>query len=372
MRARVAALLAVGALVLAHPESATAEPMDPAIERLVLDEGCRDEFGRFTPQAGPDDRAISCEPDNVAFKKLISQYAFALAPSAMHSARTTGYGGFHLSIEANYTTIDDGADYWRKGTQGSRDPNTAQASVENASPASALSVYSLKFRKGFGFGVELTGAVGFMPDTSIVSGGADVRLSLLEGFRTGIGGYLPDIAAGGGVRTITGTPQFQLTTVGIDGQISKPFPLASTSVLTPWIGYQYLFIFGDSGLVDLTPGTNAVQACNYTGNNQPGNPDPGKMTDDPDDPEPIFDGSPVCNGGTNDDFNNNAVFDPVRLRRQRLLFGLNYRYEMVMLGAQFIMDMVPPSDAQSDADDKRDLEGEDSQYSMVLELGGMF
>jgi hypothetical protein len=371
MTARFAAFLAVGAVVLAHPESATAEPMDPAIERLVLDTACRDEFGRFTPQNGVDGRATACEADDVAFKKLVSQYAFALAPTAMHSARTTGYGGFHLSIEANYTTIDSDADYWKKGTQGSRDPNTAQASVENASPASVLSVYSLKFRKGFGFGLELTGAVGFMPDTSIVSGGADVRLALLEGFRTGIGGYLPDLAVGGGVRTITGTPQFQLTTVGIDGQLSKPFPIASQSVLTPWIGYQYLFVFGDSGLVDLTPGTNAIQACNYTGNNQPGNPDPNKMTEGSD-PDPIFDGSPVCAGGQNDDFNNNAVFSPVRLRRQRLLFGLNYRYEMVMLGAQFVMDIVPPGEAQPDADDKRDLADEDSQYSMVLELGGMF
>jgi hypothetical protein len=45
---------------------------------------------------------------------------------------------------------------------------------------------------------------------------------------------------------------------------------------------------------------------------------------------------------------------------------------MVMVGAQFIMDLVPPSEAQPDVDDKKDLAGEDSQYSFVLELGGMF
>jgi hypothetical protein len=33
---------------------------------------------------------------------------------------------------------------------------------------------------------------------------------------------------------------------------------------------------------------------------------------------------------------------------------------------------VPPSDAQPNAEDKRDLEGEESQYSFVFELGGMF
>ena len=51
---------------------------------------------------------------------------------------------------------------------------------------------------------------------------------------------------------------------------------------------------------------------------------------------------------------------------------MNYRYEMVMLGAQFIMDLVPPSDAQTNGEDKADLAGEDRQYSFVFELGGMF
>src|SRR6185503_4682215 len=174
-------------------------------------------------------------------------------------------------------------------------------SVSNSSPQPILQLYSLKFRKGFGFGLELTGVVGFMPKTSILSGGADVRMSLLEGFRTGVGGILPDLAVGGGVRTITGTSQFQLTVVGIDGQLSKPLPIADSSIITPWIGYQYLFIFGDSGLVDLTPGTDALGYCNYTGQNIPGNADPDKSVNN----VPTYDGQPVCDGGSPLDFNNN-------------------------------------------------------------------
>ena len=198
--------------------------------------------------------------------------AHALAPTAMHSARTTGFGGFHLSIEGSYS---DHLERRRLLAQAARRARvtriTNEASIENTSPPSLLQLYSLKFRKGFGFGLEITGAVGFMPQTSIVSGGADVRLSLLEGFRTGVGGIIPDIAAGAGVRTITGTPQFQLTVMGLDGQISKPLPIADSSVLTPWIGYQYLFIFGDSGLIDLTPATDAIGYCNYAGSAVPPN-----------------------------------------------------------------------------------------------------
>jgi hypothetical protein len=378
MRVRLAAFVAA-TIVACVSAVASAEPMDPALERLagVVDSqkvfhatrACN--AGGYwddtpNPSWGPPVQkgvSVSCSPDNVSFKKLISQYAFALAPTAMHSARTTGYGGFHLSLESDFTSISSGKDYWKLGTQGPTDPSSHRSSTINNSPQSLLQLYSLKFRKSFGFGLEITGLVGFMPKTSILSGGADVRMSLLEGFRTGIGGVLPDIAVGGGVRTITGTPQFQLTIASLDAQISKPLPIQDSQVLTPYIGYQYLWIFGDSGLIDLTPGTDALRYCNYTGQNVPGMGDADLQKNT---------GQPVCNGGSPLDFNNNVVFQAARLERHRIIFGLNYRYEMVMLGGQFLIDAVPPADAQTKAQDKADLKGEDRQWTMSFELGAMF
>lgn len=370
MKARLALALALGFSLLGVAPAARADPLDPALERLISADsaGCASAAGAYVPNGTQVNGGV-CKPDNAAFAKLVNQFGFALAPTAMHSARTTGYGGFHLSVEATYSTISGSKDYWKRGTQGSVDPNSGQPSVLNTSPPSLVQDYSLKFRKGFGFGLEMTAVVGFMPQTSILSGGADVRMSLLEGFRTGVGGVLPDVAVGAGVRTITGTQELQLTVMGLDGQISKPFPIASSSVLTPWLGYQYLFIWGDSGLIDLTPATNAIQACNYSGSNVPGNPDPTKTTASG---QHIYDGSPVCRGGQANDFNNNTVFESVRLRRHRLLAGLNYRYEMLMVGGQFIMDLVPPADAQPRQTEKNYLQGEDKQYSFVLELGAMF
>ncbi|HMJ16119.1 MAG TPA: hypothetical protein VK524_32115, partial [Polyangiaceae bacterium] len=297
-------------------------------------------------------------------KQLVNQYGFAFAPTAMHSARTTGFGGFHLSVEAAFTNIDEGRPYWQNGTQGPIEESSNRASFVNEDPQSILQLYSAKLRKSFGFGLELTGVVGFMPKTSILSGGADARLSLLEGFRTGVPGIFPDIAVGGGVRTITGTPELQLTVAGLDAQISKPLAIADSSILTPWVGYQYLWIFGDSGLVDLTPGTDAVGYCNFAGPNVPGNPDANKPG--------IYDGQPVCNGGSALDFNNNAVFEPARLERQRLLIGVNYRYEMLMVGGQFITDLINPADAQNSEADAAALDGENRQWTVVLEAGAMF
>jgi hypothetical protein len=333
----------------------------------------------------------------MAFKQLMAQWGFALAPAAMHSARTTGFGGFHFSVEAMYTKIDNGASYWKLGTQGPRDQTSNKASIYNSSPPSMIHMYSLRVRKSFGFGLELATQVGFVPNSTILSGGADVRMALLEGFRTGFLGILPDVAVGGGVRTITGTPEFQMTTVGLDVQLSKPISIASQSVLTPWIGYQYLWIFGDSGLIDTTPATDPVGYCQFTGTNVPGNADPQANKQEQPSGRQVYDGQPVC-AGTNPassgqrssplDFNNNVVFNNARLERQRGMVGLSYRYEMVALGMAFITDLVDPADAQvgddtvlmptgtpgryrtvTDADTLKDVK---RQWSLVFEVGAMF
>ncbi|HEX3594241.1 MAG TPA: hypothetical protein VHU80_04040, partial [Polyangiaceae bacterium] len=181
-------------------------------------------------------------------------------------------------------------------------------------------------------------------------------------------------------RTITGTEQLQLTTVGLDVQLSKPLPIGGQSVLSPWIGYQYLWIFGDSGLIDTTPATDAVGYCQSKGPNVPGNGDPTKTA---------YDGQPVCAGGGSPvDFNNNVVFSPAaRLERQRLMFGVDYRYEMITFGAEFITDLIAPADAQAGSSsfevpgpngrttvktDKDALAGVPRQWSMVIQLGVLF
>lgn len=360
--------------------------MDPAVERFVLtkDNCWTNDGGVYVGQFPPG--ANRCIRDDASFKKLIGQYGFAMAPSAMHAARTTGFGGFHLSIEGQYTKVDDGSDALKNGTRGPDDPSTNRSSVLNGSPDPFLQVYALKVRKSFGFGLEVMGTVGFMAQTNILIGGSDVRLSLLEGFRApDWPGYLPDVAVGGGVRTITGTAAFQLTVAALDAQISKPLPISNSSIITPWLGYQYVWIFGDSGLVDLTPHTDPLGYCNYAGDNLPGNWDTDKEQSDG---RPLYDGQPVCLGGSREDFNNNVVFDQARFERQRLITGLNYRYEMVMVGMEFLVDLVAPGDAQvgddttavrdsngqliDEIDDSELLADEKSQFTLVFELGTMF
>jgi hypothetical protein len=350
---------------------AFAAGMDPTPERLSYQPGPWDYTGAPSLPAGQTCQSLAanpglvpapagggiipafpCQPNNPAWANMMAELGMAIAPPAFHPARTTGLSGFALSLEANFTHINADASvknpdgtttqYWHAGTQGSVDPNTHAYSITNNQPDSILQVYSLNARKGLAYGFEITGSLGYMANTSLWVGGADVHWSVLEGFRTGAFGYLPDIAIGGGVRTLGGSSKFFLTTVGIDGQISKPFTLADSAVLTPYIGAQRVIIFADSTVVNLVPAVDPLQVCGYQGTNVPGNPNaPGKTTG-------IYDGSPVCSNAKTDpaaanSFNNLTVFNKVRDYRWRGIVGVDYRYEVLYLAGQFAMDITDPA-----------------------------
>jgi len=347
---RIGWIAAAAALVAAVgvPRQAEADTMDPALARLVTDENCRAPGGQGGLYYNPSSGYTRCGTDDLAFAKLMGQWGFALAPTAMHPARSTGYGGFDLAFEGAFTNISSDASYWGLGTQGKQDPNNKLFSTRNTGPDDFIQVFAMKTRYGFAplslplgiLGVELGTKIGFMGNSNIGMLGADVRIALLEGFRTGISGIIPDVAVGGSVTTVTGNPEFQLTVAGADVQISKPIPFAGSVVFTPYVGYSWIQIFGDSGLIDLTPNTDALNYCGYAGGNSPATPDPTKT---------YRDGQPVCNGGTSADFNNTAVFDPVRMTRHRIDAGFQLRFQMVRLGFHFVTDVVDPVEANKDA-----------------------
>jgi|GEM_PF-785275 len=337
---------ALACLVLAKPVVASAGAMDLALERFARDAsgtGPCANAGHYQPGAG------ACTFDNTAFRKIVSQYGFAIAPTAMAPARTTGFGGFQFSLQGAFTSIDHDADYWRTGTQGPRDATTGRASARNESPDPWLQMYSASVRKGLPFGFELGVTVGYLVHTSIIAGGADLRWSLLEGFRTGALGALPDFAIGGGVRTMTGSPAVQLTVASADAMLSKPLTIADASIFTPYVGYQLIRIFGDSGLIDGTPNTDAIATCNYEGQKVPF----GTPGDDGNNPP--YTGQPICSG-SNEDLSNTRVFSKARITRHRIVAGFTYRYEMLLLGAQFITDLIDPEKASSSGQLRRSPE----------------
>jgi hypothetical protein len=361
----------MAALATCFAPSVLAGGMDPTPERLIVQpsglpagQTCRSiaYSPELAVQAGGLPNDFPCRADNAAFRNLVAELGFAAAPTAFHPARTTGFGGFAFTLESSFTKINpdalstasDGSQtpYWKLGTRGDVDATKDQYSIINNKPSSVLAIHSLKARKGLPLGFELATSMGWMADTSLFLLGADLRWSLLEGFRTGPLGYLPDLSIGGGVRTLAGSPNMYLTTVGIDVQLSKQFAVADSAKLTPYVGYQRLIIFGNSTILDFTPNVDAQAQCGYQG--------PDAET-----------GAPRCskrlsNGAeANADFNNNSTFAPVRIHRHRGLAGLSYRYEIFHVAGQFAFDLTDPGTENSGIVGAR-------QWTTSLEAGVFF
>jgi hypothetical protein len=306
--------------------------------------------------AGAKPGSYSCLPNTVAWSNVMSELGMAIAPAALHGAKTTGIAGFVLDLEATFTGINTdsldktGTQYWHRATQ-------------NGKPDSVLQVYTFSARKGLPYGFEIVGVFGYLASTSLLIEGGDVRWAPLEGFRTGTLGQVPDFAIGGGVRTTTGASTFSLTTIGIDGEVSKPITVADSAVVTPYVGAQRVIILAASSAVDLTPGVDALQQCGWQGPNVPANPNG----------HAPYDGSPVCanklsNGAPNNaDFSNNRTFQRAQIHRWRGVVGAHYRYEILSLAGQFAMDLTDPSAENANLG----VSG-DRQWSVSLAAGVAF
>lgn len=286
-------------LLVALP--ARADEMDLSLSRLRIAAGGTD-CPSMTSEGGMR-RFCGDEP---AWRSIMAQLGGASAPPMLTPARTLGFRGFYLGVEGWISGIDSDADYWRRGTEGDE---TSGMEGANRFPAGSLFWSRVQLRKGFPFGLELGTSIGHLFGTELFALGADLKLSIFEGFRTGAGA-LPDVAFRAAVQTIVGDPEFNLTVPSVELLISKPFTVGGAATLTPIVGAQVAFVVADSELVDLTPDASARIDTN--------------------------------------DRNNNVVFPSIRATRYRANLGIQGRFQVLTLSAGLVFDIVPPGDADGD------------------------
>ncbi len=336
------AALGVAFLAISEPE-AHANPMDLAPERL---NSCFQESSIPCGTAQVQGNAVVgnyLRADNAAWAKLLSSYAVAMAPNSMRPARTTGYGGFEMSLFGQFTTIDKNADYIEKGTEGPLS-DSKRYSSRNNSAEGLLQIYGVTGRKGLPYGFELQGTVGYMANTELVMLGGGIRLSPFEGFRK----YL-DISVGGYVHTLTGTAKVKVTVPALDFAVSRRFVIANTVIFQPYVGWQMLWINADSGVVDTTPQKDGLGDCNARPATQAERDagDTGEFHCQQRAGTSLVD---APNGSSEAlaklDLNNNVVFQNMRqYRRQRGFIGLAWRWENLSIILPHVMyDLIDPSD----------------------------
>lgn len=335
-------------------QSAEARPMDPSLSRLVEN-----------PECHQDRSGWPCRPNQADFHRLVSQWGAVLAPGTHGGARPLGLRDLELSMSTSLTDISSRADYWQLGSEGSD-----AAEERNFNPATLLVNYSANIHRGFGFGLQLSGSVGFMPGTEAAIWGLDIRQGLLEGLRPWVSSYVPDISMGLGVRKVTGWGDMSLFTQSIDLRASRGIVLAAKHQLTGWFGLQWLRIVGDSELVDFTPAVDAVAECGYVA------PLPTAANN-----EGLTASSASDCPGSGEDRANTARFNSSHVLRYRAQVGVDYRQDSLVLGLQLATDLLAPGSAQSSTavQDALRCAGADSlceaarrQWALNLEVGLLF
>jgi hypothetical protein len=285
--------------------------------------------------------------------KFATEFAMALAPTGMHPARTTGYGGVELAFFTQFTTISADQSYWQKGTEGAvTASNNYPAS--NPSPDSLLALFGLTARKGLPYGFELQGSIAYVNHTQLSVLGGGIRWSPFEGFRPYV-----DLSVGGYVNTMAGTNKMHITVPSVEAHLSRSFTIARNVMIQPYFGWQMLWLFVDSGVVDLTPLTDPLVGC-------------GARPPTPAEISAGNTGQIQCNLDVNQrlDLNNNHVFMQIHgVSRMRLLGGVHVRYENAFLLAHIMGDIVNPDQGTTDPVIQSYYWGMPKQVTIGLEGG---
>ena len=126
---------------------------------------------------------------------------------------------------------------------------------------------------------------------------------------------------------MVGDNQYTLTNLATSVILSKPFVVAQIMRMTPYVAYQTGVSFGSSSLIDFTPRTDAFALCDAA---------PADQT-----------GTLACAGST-DDLGNDQPFEDQILLRHQIALGMVIRYHLMTITAEFLMDVIPIPEADTD------------------------
>jgi hypothetical protein len=340
--------LALGALLLGFAPPARADRNDLQLINLcstVVGGRCSwvTEANRVsTVNLGMDPEATS------RFRSLMSELGVVIAPRLQTPADTLGFAGFQFSAELGLTQISHNQAFWN-GVAGVDPVNTSARR-----PDGWLTTMGLFVRKGMWFPIPAlewgVGAVNVLQSGMWAVQGY-LKLAIQEGFHDW---PLPSAAVRAGFSQLVGTEQVTMTVGSIDIVLSKAFSLAGTTRIEPFAGWNFLFIDARSGVIDATPGCDAVVLQQAT---------------TPDAIGRLPAACPIDQAGTYNDLGANFTFPQQDLiTRNRLYAGVKLKLATLFLVGQVALATAGGSrDERATGNGARDESG--SQQSVSLSAG---
>ncbi len=161
------------------------------------------------------------------FEDLMTELGQATAPVFLAPAETLGLNGFTFAFEGSIVPISNDQPFWTLPTEGD--------------PQSVLFIPHIHVRKGLPFSFEVGTQLSYLIDSELFIIGAELRWALNEGFY-----YIPDLAFRVSINHMIGAKEFELSTGGWDVSLSKAFGVGGMLALTPYAGYNMMFIHASS------------------------------------------------------------------------------------------------------------------------------
>ncbi|MDY0058443.1 MAG: hypothetical protein RBU45_01405 [Myxococcota bacterium] len=214
----------------------------PGLARAAINDFTLSRFGTLVRGATADCQRADCvryvEANNELFRQFATDFGMVMSPKFLAPAETLGQAGFDIGVDASFSAIANKEPHWTMAMQ-----------EEGTAPNSLLSTMQVHVRKGLPFSFELGGTLTKLFESEAYALGGELKWAFNEGFY-----YLPDIAARVAVNRLLGSRDLDLLTGGFDLSISHPFGIGGMLSLTPYAGWNMLFIHASSHVLDATAG----------------------------------------------------------------------------------------------------------------------
>ncbi len=199
--------------------------------------------GRADPQDFQLYKIGAPSDHNNDFRIFANLLGAAITSTDFSPPETLGHSGFNFAFGYAIAKIGDTREQvWPKA---------------GATRSDALLMPTVILRKGLPFSFELGARVAFLTDSRMATGTLEVKWALNEGLL-----YLPDLGVRGHGTRLVGARDFELTTAGIDIGIGKRFAVGGMFTLTPYAGWDIIFVGCSSSLIDLEPNRSPDSAQN--------------------------------------------------------------------------------------------------------------
>lgn len=224
-------LASLGCLLLAP--AAVADPYDFRISDLG-----NPLLGGFNYQPAAD----------ANFRVFARQLGAALTSVNLAPPETLGHSGFAFSLETSIVFFGD---------------QKVLLPTENKDFRGPMLIPSVHVRKGLPFSFELGARGAWIEKSRMGAGTIELKWAVNEGFT-----YLPDIAVRGNLTKLLNSRDFDITAGGLDLGVGKQFAIGGMVTITPYVGWNLVFVGASSGNVDFHPARTLAESDRPSSNPQ--------------------------------------------------------------------------------------------------------